>query len=383
MRINNIKITIKKELRSIFRDKKTFFILLIFPLIIPCMIFLYSYMYGMDEKTYNIGVDYSLNETEHEIINSLHLSIQTYQNFQELQTAYEQGNIIGYIDYKAENNTYYVYTDESTTSGVIVSKSLEGYLSLYNEFMAKKYIESQGVDVLTAYSQINYEMVNLQKDGQNVLLNLIYTISFTYIIMAIVMSAVNMSTSTTAVEKENGTLETILTFPIKSSELIIGKYIATVLIGLLSSLMGLVLTISSLWLATKWFEAFSAINYSISQSAVVSSIIIIFSASLFISGLAIALTCFAKTYKEAQSKAQILTSITLIPMFVSILDVSISNAYYLIPIANYVTILMDTFSGNINHMNLAIVLLSSVVYVVVIIYFIVRQYNSEKVLFTN
>ena len=43
--MREILITIKKELRSIFRDKKTFITLLLFPILIPAMIFLYAYMY--------------------------------------------------------------------------------------------------------------------------------------------------------------------------------------------------------------------------------------------------------------------------------------------------------------------------------------------------
>jgi sodium transport system permease protein len=340
-------------------------------------------MYEADQKTYDVGIDYQLSETETALLESLNIKTHQYDDLQALEKAYEKQDIAGYIEYKEEETSYYIYADESTTSGAILSHSLESYLTHYNEILAKEYIANQGVDVLAAYSQIDYHVVNLQQEGQNIYLNLIFTIAFTYIIMAIAMAAVNMATSTTAVEKENGTLETILTFPIKSSELIVGKYISTVIIGLVCSLFGFVLTVISLDCATKWFKAFQDINYSVSGNAIISSIIVILSAALFISGLAIALTCFAKTYKEAQSKSQILTSITLVPMFISILDITTSHLYYFIPVANYTTILMDIFSGRIDSFNLIIVLGSSICYVILIITYILRQYNSEKVLFTN
>ena len=38
-------VTVKKELRSIFRDKKTVATLLLFPILIPMMIFLYADLY--------------------------------------------------------------------------------------------------------------------------------------------------------------------------------------------------------------------------------------------------------------------------------------------------------------------------------------------------
>ena len=44
MNKNNIFITIKKELRSVFRDIKTIIMILAFPLMIGVLIFLYGFM---------------------------------------------------------------------------------------------------------------------------------------------------------------------------------------------------------------------------------------------------------------------------------------------------------------------------------------------------
>ena len=57
--MREIFITIKKELRSIFRDKKTFITLLLFPILIPAMIFLYAYMYEEESRddVYVVGVN--------------------------------------------------------------------------------------------------------------------------------------------------------------------------------------------------------------------------------------------------------------------------------------------------------------------------------------
>lgn len=48
--------------------------------------------------------------------------------------------------------------------------------------------------------------------------------AITFTIMAITLSSIYASTDSTAGEKERGTLETILTFPIARKELILGKY---------------------------------------------------------------------------------------------------------------------------------------------------------------
>ena len=62
MNKNNIFITIKKELRSMFRDKKTLFMIFGFPFIIAFMIFLMGCIYFYNpHNTYN-NSQYSLQE---------------------------------------------------------------------------------------------------------------------------------------------------------------------------------------------------------------------------------------------------------------------------------------------------------------------------------
>ena len=381
MNKNSIIITIKKELRSILRDRKTLITLLVFPILIPMMIFLYSYMYEnqSQEETYNIAINYELNTTEKSILKECNLKPTYYKTLKEMQKVYKQEKVSGYIDYNEDKNTYTIYTNEDSEEGMYVSNYVSAYLESYNNHLAKLYLTGEDIDIDKAYNNFEYKIKDLE--GENFILEIIFSISFTYIIMSIVLASTNMATSATAVEKENGTLETLLTFPVRSSELIIGKYLATVITGIIASLIGLILTIGSILIASEIFEMFKTITFSINLATIIIGIITCISASLFIAGLSIAITSFAKTYKEAQSSSQVLSIITIIPMMISLIGIKISTIYYLIPIANYVQLLMDIFSKNFNYLNILIVLISSIIYVVIVIYYIIRQYKSEKVLF--
>ena len=62
--MNNILVTIKKELRSILRDKKTIAVLFIYPIMIPLMVILYGNIYeNLDTEVseYTIGINYEPN----------------------------------------------------------------------------------------------------------------------------------------------------------------------------------------------------------------------------------------------------------------------------------------------------------------------------------
>ena len=296
--MREILITMKKELRSIFRDKKTFLTLLLFPILIPAMIFLYAYMYEgeMQDKFYTVGVDYSLNQNELSYMDGANLKAKHYSSKQEMKKAYEKGEILGYIDYQEKDKQYTVYTNVDSSDGMKVQSYVSTYLEGYKNYLAKIYLIGEDIDIDKTFEQFKYKIVDLE--GDNFLLNLMFTIAFTYIIMAIVIATTNMATNATAVEKENGTLETILTFPISPKNLILGKYMATVIMGFLSSFMGLFLTIISLNIVIHHFSFFEGLSYQINMGSIFISLVIIIMASLFIAGLSILLTSFTKSYKE-------------------------------------------------------------------------------------
>ncbi|MBQ8681894.1 MAG: ABC transporter permease [Bacilli bacterium] len=377
----SIWITVKKEIRSILRDKKTLITLLAFPLLIPVMIFLYAYIYeGVEDASkYLIGVDYQPNTTEITLMEEANLEAKVYDDKEVLEKAYSKGEIAGYITYLEDEDKYYLYVNEDSEEGMYVSSYVTTYLEGYNEYLAKLYLIGEDIDVDKAYANVEYEIVDL--DGENFILLMMFTVSFTYIVMSIVLATTNMATSATAVEKENGTMETILTFPIKVRDLIVGKYLATVIMGILSSLIGLVLTLGSLEIATNSFEVFEDINFTFDMVSILVAILVVVLASCFIAGLSIAVTSMAKTYKEAQSMSSTLNMLTIIPMFISLMGMEIEKWYYLVPILNYTQVLMDIFSGNLDLISILMVILSSVICVVLVITYILKQYRTERVLF--
>lgn len=385
MKKSNIIITIKKELRSIFRDKKTIFIIFGFPFIIAFFIFLFGQMedsmVGSESVKYNIGVNYELNSTEKSILNEYRLVPTYYKNISEMKEAYNKGEIETYIDFNQEKNIYIIYSSDDIMASPAGSYAIS-YLDAYNKYLGDLYLKGEDIDPEIVYGKITYEMKT--PDGEEIstdgmMIDMVMDISFTYIIMAIAMAAVNMATSAIATEKENGTLETILTLPITTSELITGKYIATVIIGIFSSIIGFILTLISFSIARNMYEVYE--GFSITFGAIFFGIIICIVASFLIGAIAIVLTSSAKTYKEAQAAGQILQIVCIAPMILSYINISSTIAFYLIPILSHTTILMDLYSGNINYLNLFITIGSTLVYIVIMLYFLIKKFKSEKVLF--
>lgn len=382
MNKNMVKITIKKELRSIFRDKKTVTLIFVFPLLIAFFIFLLSSTYENsvnDKEIYNVAVNYQLTDIEKTLTKENQLKTKYYASLKEMEKAFKKDKVSAYIYYDKEKNTYTIYSDEGMT-GISASGFATSYLESYNTYLGNKYLLDHDIDPEEVYN--NFLVKTKYIEGENYLLQTILSLAFTYIIIAIAMASSSLATSATAVEKEQGTLETLLTFPVTSKELITGKYLATVIMSLFASLFGYIITLASLIIAKGKYKVYEDINLFINPENIIIGILICLAASLLIAGLAILLTAHSKSYKEAQMASQVLTVITIIPMFISMLNIPIiSKLYYAIPVLSHVQILMDIFTTKINYNNIIICLISSLIISIVIVDVIIKQFKSEKVLF--
>ena len=382
--MSNILITLKKELRSIFRDKKTLASLFIYPIMIPLMIILYGTIYEnieTDETNTNIGVDYKISEKEKIILDSLNITYTEYKNETEMKENYKKNNITAYVSYSESDNKYIIYSDMSDTAGMTANALIYEYLEAYSQTLTNEYLLNQNIDLEEAYNHFIIEEKEL--GNNNYVITLVLSISLTYIILSICMATGNMAVAATATEKENGTLETILTFPIKKTELIIGKYLSSVIVGIVAGLVSLLFMIIGLFVAKNYYTIFENFEVILNSVSIIGSILTIISASIFISGIALVLTAFTKSYKEAQSKISTITIVAMIPMFVSLMGVEITTTYYLIPVCNFVQVLNDLFTNTVNMTNVLITIGSTIMYVVLVIGYIIKAYNSEKILFTN
>lgn len=380
--MNKIFITIKKELRSIFRDKKTLATIFIYPLMIPLMVILYGELYqnieGKD-TTYNVGINYELNEVEDSILSSLNLEVTKLDDVKDLEKEYNDNKIDAYIT--KEDNNYTIYANTSNTSGMAVSSLIDTYFENYNKYLTDAYLVSQNVDLDKAYNHFNVEYKQLNEN--NYVVTLLLSISITYIILSICIATANMATVATATEKENGTLETILTFPIKKTELIIGKYISSVIVGFIAAIASLVFMILSMVIGTKHYEIYKDLDLLFNIKTITLSILIVLAASIFIAGIAYLLTAKAKNFKEAQSKTSLITLLGTVPMFITLMDVEISKYYYLIPVCNFEQILNDLFTNSINIEYIFIAIISTIVYTIIVVTYVIKSYNSESILFKD
>lgn len=380
--MNNIKITIKKELRSVIRDKKSLLMMLLTPLFIPLFVILMSYVYQVlstdtTKEEYTLGINYSLNDIERELLN---ISVDTiyYNDIKKLDELYKDNKITGYII--KDDNNYNIYINSNTEDGSKLLMYVTTYLDSYNTYIGQNYLIENNIDINKVYNNINYTTTELE--GQSLFANEIVLMAVTFTIMSITLSAIYASTDSTAGEKERGTLETILTFPITRKELILGKYFSICISGIITLVLGVILSILSLFFVKYNFSIYDNVIFNINITSIILIIIVLLFYTLFISGLCITIAGSTKTFKEAQSALTPISLITCIPMFLNMLNINLSGILNIIPIINHTIVINDILTSNINTTNILITIISSIIYIIILILYISKMYKSEKILFS-
>jgi ABC-2 type transport system permease protein len=137
------------------------------------------------------------------------------------------------------------------------------------------------------------------------------------IIMMLIIFAGQMIISSMALEKENKTLETLLTLPVKRTSIVAGKITASAIIGLLFAIIYMFGMSTYLQGSFQFSEQINIAQYGLTLT---SQDFVLIGISLFlalISALALSmlLGTFAKNYKSAQTLVFPVTMLAMIPMF--------------------------------------------------------------------
>lgn len=380
---NNLGNMLKKELRDMFRDKKSLAMMLVIPIFIPLLVIGMSALFEMqmtqDPSEYNlIGFDYELSEVENNIIQELNIN-PIIGTEEELKQKFDNNEIYLYV--LKDDNNYTINGDDSEAT-TYASMLVESYFNSYKNYLQNEYLTDKNINSDEVINIINLKENIVKQDSY--FANYIINYAFLFIIMAITVSATYPATDTTAGEKERGTLETLLTFPIRSKDIIIGKFLSVSISSIINGLISLILTIVSLLLANNMFTIYEGSNLMLPVTSLIFAIVVIVTYSFLISGLCIAIASNSKTFKEAQSALTPLTFISFFPgMIAFMINIQTTNILALIPFINFTLIFTDITNGNIDYLNIFLMLLSTIVIIAVILSIIIKQYKSEKVLFNS
>lgn len=185
-------------------------------------------------------------------------------------------------------------------------------------------------------------------------------------------------------EKERGTLETLLICPISRVSIVLGKFFTVLTTGLIGALI----TVASfgIWGAVIGSFAGMDIVQEAMSAIAITELILIFSLLLPISAvfaaLLLAISIYARTFKEAQNYISPLSIMIFLPLVAAMMPgVELTTKTALVPIMNVALAIKELIKGTADYGLLALIFGSTILLAGIAISFCVHWFQQEKVLF--
>lgn len=201
-----------------------------------------------------------------------------------------------------------------------------------------------------------------------------------FILMAAFIGALQVASDSTAGERERGSLEPLLLNPVPRESLVAGKWLAASIFGGCAVLFSALL--STFAIRRIPLQDLGA-RFRFGPEQLLSLLAIALPLALFGAALVIALSMFARSYKEAQSYLSVVVLIPTVPGMLSVLY-PMNNRPWLapIPVVGQFALSSDVIGGSAPHPGyFALAAVSTAAVAFVLVLFTTRLLMREKIIF--
>lgn len=262
--------------------------------------------------------------------------------------------------------------------GSILSRTALDYvlerLQAVNEFSMQEQLRAQG-QTPKYPAQVTRRIVR----GSGTALSLTTLIPLILILMTIT-GAVYPAIDLTAGERERGTLEALMAAPVPRLGLLGAKYVAVVTVALLTAganLLAMTVTLSVTGLSELLFGKAGLSPWVLGW---MFALLILFAG--FFSAVLLALTSFARSFKEAQAYLIPVMLLSLAPGLISLMPGVEFNALLAVtPLINIVLLARDLFEGHVDPTLATAAVLTTGLYALAAIGLAARVFGTDAILY--
>ncbi len=404
LNIKHVMIVLRKEIKDLIRDRRTIISSIVLPMIlIPVVNIVMGGGIQKFEKQINENVTVALSQSSNtaearELVRDRILSknpnlvlvdtddpVKALENDDvrciiELESSYAENLKEG----KPIRIT--LQYDESKTRSQAAADIVARAVEKFSTEVIEERITSLGLDP-SILRPVYVERVNIapNEKGNNMMLEMMLPFM---IAMLVAIGGIPAATDLVAGEKERNTFEPLLTTMPDRGSLLLGKYFAVTLFSFVSLIailaglfIGYMLNPNSLTMGVDT----GLEGITLDPLAVALALLITIALGMTFSGIQIALSTIAKSYKEAQTYMSFLILATMMPgyamMFMQAADMS--PVMFALPVMNTVAAFKMILGGRIDYFNLVLALVTSVVFVALTLAFAASLFKKEKVMFRN
>lgn len=201
------------------------------------------------------------------------------------------------------------------------------------------------------------------------------------LILMTITGAVYPAIDLTAGERERGTLEVLVAAPVPRMSLLLAKYLAVVVVACLTAAMNLVMmtaTVVALGLGKMLFGAEGLRPVTVLE---ISLLLLLFAA--FFSAVLLAVSSFARSFKEAQAYLVPLMLVSIAPGLAGILPgLELRGGLAITPLLNIVLLSRDLLEHRAEPAAAVLVVASTLLYALAAVALAARLFGAEAVLYS-
>jgi sodium transport system permease protein len=367
--MNHFATIFRKEFTDTIRDRRTLFVMVIFPLLlVPLLLTVVgriqaSSMKKAVEKTLRVGLASHGNASgfAEELMqtrglrvvegipadsaeafikrDSLDAVVVVAQNFDSEVEQMRSGTI----------SLYYKSSEDYDMVKRRLSAVLEGFEMKLREMRFRKL--NLDASIVNAVRVEEHDVASAKERVGKAIGGMVPYFFVIFCFMGSMYPAIDLA----AGEKERGTMETLLTAPVSRFEILLGKFAVVVLTGILSagiSMLGIYVAV----LQVKEIppELMQMIRGILDAQTILLVLSLLLPLTVFFAAILLSLSIFAKSYKEAQSLISPLTILIILPVLVGVMPgIELDTVTALVPVLNVSLATREIIAGTINPLLLA------------------------------
>ncbi|MEW5826380.1 MAG: ABC transporter permease [Candidatus Bipolaricaulota bacterium] len=398
--LKNVRLLFAKELRGAVRDRRTFFLTVIFPLIFYPMVVSVMSRFGEAERVRVetlrptvLVVDRAGDTTfSQALAEAQEFRVAAYGDVETARAALrdERGHVA--LDAHKESGgsglglEITLYYDQSDPYAAIAAASVRRFLESYLRDVVVAKLEALGVAYDELQPPLSVRAVDVatgESFGRMFLSRLLPY----FMVLAILAGAMGLGAEITAGEKERSTIATLLVSHLSRTEIVLGKFLTVLTVSLSASLLSAV----GLLVGVRYFGGGltpsslpTAAIFRLDLSAFGWMLVVLVPLAVILSALVIIVGTYARSQKEASTYLlPIYMIIVLVGMVSMTGTASLHGAQFLVPVANALYVLQAVIVGDVVYADILLTLVANVACGAALIALAIQLFRREAVLFRS
>jgi len=393
-KLNHIKIVATKEITDNLRDRKSVLSsLLIGSVFMPILfVVMLNVVFAMQKEKMENPLEFAIKG-----IDNAENLIQFIQSEGAIITAFEGDPSQAILDKKqqvilvvpndfADNfnvgnsarvSVYY----NSSTKGLdnITYHRVLGLIDKYSQTIGILRLQLRGIDptILKPITIEQFDVATSEAKAARVLAFLPYVL-----LIGLFLGSMYLAIDTTAGEKERQSLEPLLLNPVKRSDLLIGKLLATTSFSLLSIIITIVF-----FKLTIPFMPLAAMGFSIDLNIVKMLILLLILTplSVFAAALQTIIATYSKSFKEAQTYVNLVIIVPMIPsLILMLMPVKEQLWMFAVPILSQNLLIDQLLRGDsTNLISMVLSIFTTLIVAIGLAYIAILLFSRESILFNK